>query len=265
MMNEQIRVQQLLMQKFLDIKAKNPSFSIRALALRLDMQPSATNEILKGERRVSRKIAERIANKLSLDPSERADLLRDFPEKLKRNTSSRRSRDEDLQALKLTSDQFGLISDWIHFAILSLIRVKDFKSDVAWIANRLNVTENEARKAISRLLHLNLIYVDELGVMSRTSSPVRTSDDVLDLSIQHMHMNDMDMAKVKLQELGVAQRDFTNFTFPANSKNMSRAKEIIRKAQDDLEELMDDENSQDVYRVCMYLFPLTKLESNNIN
>ena len=130
MINEQIKVQQLLQRKFLDIKAKNPSFSVRALSKYLEMQPSATNEILKGQRRVSRKIAEKIADKLSLDPSERTDLLKDFPEKLKRNTTSRRTREEDLKALKLTSDQFGLISNWIHFAILSLIRVKNFKSEI---------------------------------------------------------------------------------------------------------------------------------------
>ena len=250
------------MRKFLELKSKNPNFSVRALALRLGMQPGATNEILKGQRRVSRKIAEKIATKLLLDPSERTDLLRDFPEKLKRNTNNRRMRDRDLEALKLNSDQFELISEWIHFAILSLFRLKSFKSDVSWIANRLAVTEVEARKAILRLQHLKLIHIDENGVMTRTSQPVRTTDDIKDLSLQRMHMNDMDIAKKKIQELNVDQRDFTNFTFPGNPKSMARAKEIIRKAQDELELLMDDEESSEVYRVCMYLFPLTKLENH---
>jgi hypothetical protein len=73
-------------------------------------------------------------------------------------------------------------------------------------------------------------------------------------------MNDMDMAKRKIQEVRVDQRDFTNYTFPANPKTLARAKEIIRQAQDDLEDLMCDEDASEVYRVCMYLFPLTNLE-----
>ena len=256
-MNEQIRVQQLLMRKLEEAKSKNPSFSVRALAQRLEMQPGATNEILKGERRVSRGIAEKIADKLNLDPSERTDLLKDFPLKLKRQTK----RSKDLEVLKLNSNQFELISEWIHFAILSLIRVKDFKSDVSWMANRLGVTELDTRKAILRLQHLNLIHIDDSGVMTRTPNPIRTTDDIQDLSLQRMHMNDMDIAKKKIQEIRVDQRDFTNYTFPANPKSLSRAKEIIRKAQDDLEELMSDEDASEVYRVCMYLFPLTNLEN----
>ena len=97
-------------------------------------------------------------------------------------------------------------------------------------------------------------------MITRTPNPVRTTDDVKDLSLQRMHMNDMDMAKRKIQEVRVDQRDFTNYTFPANPKTLARAKEIIRQAQDDLEDLMCDEDASEVYRVCMYLFPLTNLE-----
>ena len=264
-MNEQIKIQQLLQRKFLELKTKNPSFSLRALAAKLEMQPSATNEILKGQRRVSRKIAEKIADKLMLDPSERTDLLQDFPLVLKRNTQDRKSRDKDLEVLKLNSDQFELISDWIHFAILSLIRTKAFKSEISWMANRLGVTELEIRKSILRLQSLNLVHIDEKGLMTRTPQPIRTTDDVKDLSLQRMHMNDMEMAKKKIQDVRVDQRDFTNYTFPANPKSLARAKEIIRKAQDDLEDLMNDEEANDVYRVCMYLFPLTKLDEKIIN
>jgi len=257
-MNEQIRVQQLLQRKFLDMKSKNPSFSIRALASKLEMQPAATNEILKGQRRVSRKIAEKIADKLLLDPSERTDLLKDFPLVLKRKTKGESAREKDLEVLRLNSDQFELISDWIHFAILSLIRLKDFKSEVSWMANRLGVAEIEVRKGLLRLQSLNLIHIGETGVMTRTPNPVRTTDDVKDLSLQRMHINDMEIAKKKIQEVKLDQRDFTNYTFPANPKSIARAKEIIRQAQDDLEDLMNDEDASDVYRVCMYLFPLTR-------
>lgn len=244
----------------MEIKSKNPSFSVRALASRLGMQPAATNEILKGQRRVSRKIAEKIADGLMLDPSERADLLRDFPLKLKRDTQAQKRRTQELEVLKLNSNQYELISDWIHFAILSLIRVKDFKSDVDWMGKRLSVSTEEIRKALLRLQHLNLVHIDSNGVMTRTAHPIRTTDDVVDLSIQRMHMNDMDMAKKKIQEIRLDERDFTNYTFAANPKTLKHAKEIIRKAQDDLAALMDDGDAHEVYRVCMYLFPLTKLE-----
>ena len=259
-MNEQLKLQQLLTKKFLEMKSKNKNFSVRALASKLQMQPGATNEILKGQRRVSRKIAEKIADRLMLDPSERAELLKDFPNSLRRNTEVRKTRTSELEALKLNSDQFTLISDWTHFAILSLIRVKNFRCDISWIADRLVISEVEVRKALLRLQSLKLITIAEGGLITRTNHPIRTTDDIKDLSIQRMHINDMEMAKDKIQKVDVRQRDFTNFTFPANPESLNRAKEIIRRAQDELEELMNDENANEVYRVCMYLFPLTKIE-----
>lgn len=259
-MNEQTRVQHLLQRKFSELKTKNPSFSVRALAAKLGMQPAATNEILKGQRRVSRAVAEKIADRLQLDPSERTDLLHDFPLKLKRNTQKQRARTQEMEVLKLNADQFALISEWTHFALLSLFKTKGFQSDVNWIAERLGISTADARKALMRLEHLGLVKTSPSGKLTRTSQEVRTTDDVLDLGLQRMHMNDMDIAKKKIQEVRLDQRDFTNYTFPANPAKLKRAKEIIRQAQDDLEALMDDGEAAEVYRVCMYLFPLTQLQ-----
>jgi len=71
------------------------------------------------------------------------------------------------------------------------------------------------------------------------------------------------MAKQKLQDVPVEQRDFTNYTFPADPTTLKRAKEIIRQAQDDLAALMSNSESTEVYRVCMYLFPLTNKDQDS--
>lgn len=148
-MQEQVAIQSLLTKKLAELQSKNPSFSVRAFAGRLGLQPSATNEILRGERRVSRKMAERIANRLHLDPSERVELLRGFEE------AKSKKRDEiGGDYLKLTADQFRILSDWLHFAILNLISTQDFKHDSAWIAKRLAVSESQTKTALDRLLRL---------------------------------------------------------------------------------------------------------------
>jgi len=256
-MNAQIRVQQMLIRKFTDMKVKNPSISMRAFAARIGMQPGATNEIMKGQRRVSRALAEKLADKLLLDPSERTDLLNDFTAQIGENV-----RENDLNVLKLKADEFALISDWVHFALLSLMKVKGFKSDIAWMADRLNLPTNEVRKALLRLQHLNLVNQDANGNYTRSAQPIRTTDDVLDISLQRMHVNDMEMAKEKISSVPVKERDYTNFTFPADPKAIKRAKEIIRKAQDDIEAIMETSDATEVYRVCMYLFPLTVSENS---
>lgn len=261
MSNEQIALQTTLRKKFLDFQAKNKNFSIRALAKRLEMQPGATNEILKGERRVSRKIAEKIALKLQLDPTERMNMLKDFPEKMKRKSKFRPDKNgKALEEMKLTAEQYSTVAEWLHFAILSLMNTANFKSDATWIAERFGVTTLDVEKAIERMIKVGLIVLEDNGELLRTSSCTNTTDDVLNLSLQKAHLSDMEMAKEKIRTVPVDQRDFSFLIFNANPKYLPRAKEILRKAQDDLEELMDQDGANEVYKICTYLYPLTNLE-----
>ncbi len=246
-------LQVLLNKRFQDLKSRNPQYSVRAFAKQIGLQASAANEIMKGQRNVSQKMAEKIVDSLKMDPEERSQILGEFLSVEKKKSSVTES---NKSAKKLSADQFELISNWVHFAILSLVKLSDFQSDIDWMAKRLGVEGVDVRKALLRLQHLNLIHISERGLITRTTTSVRTSDDILSLSLQEMHLNDMRMAAQKLKEVPVHLRDFTNVTFSGNPKTLPRAKEILRKAQDDLEEIMQ-EDSHEVYRLCMYLFPLT--------
>lgn len=261
-MNEQIVLQTTLRKKLLELQSKNGSYSVRAFAKKLNLQPSATNEILKGERKVSKKVAEKIATRLQLDPTERSELLSLFPDKLKRNKVGSNNVENSLEALKLSSEQFSLISEWIHFALLSFMKTKDFKEDYRYLATKFSVSENTIKKALERMISINLVKRDKNGKLIRTTSKVNTTDDIKDISLQKAHISDMDMAKDKIQSLDVLQRDFSFLIFNGNPKYLPKAKEILRKAQDDLEKLMDQDEASEVYKLCTYLFPLTNVEKH---
>lgn len=256
-MQEQIILQTTLRKKLLELQSKNGSYSVRAFAKKLNLQPSATNEILKGQRFVSKKVAEKIATRLQLDPTERSNLLSQFPEKLNRN-KVKIDRDNSLEALKLSSEQFSLISEWIHFALISFMKTKDFKEDYSYLASKFSVSENMIKKAIERMISIKLIKRDKNGKLKRTNYKINTTDDIQDLSLQKAHMADMDMAKDKIQNLDVLQRDFSFLIFNGNPKYLPKAKEILRRAQDDLEKLMDQDQANVVYKLCTYLFPLSQ-------
>lgn len=263
-MKEQIKIQQLLNQKLLEIRGKNPSFSIRAFAKKLNLHPSATNEILKGQRKVSRKMAEKIADALLLDPTEKSVLLQNFPEKMNRESKhkNRKVNTEETSAfIKLSADQFALISEGIHFALLSLIKTEGFQSELEWMAERLGETKSSIQKALQRLMSLHLIKLDKYGNIVRTCAPITTSDDTLNLSLQKSHIEDMEIAKEKLLSVDVKKRDFTSLTLPVEPELLPKAKEILRNAQLQLEELMEGGKQQEVYKLSMYLYPLTELQN----
>src|ERR1700722_8681225 len=75
---EQINLRKKMMENLVEIQTKNPSYTLRAYAKKLRMSHSALSEILRGKRRVSKKLAERIVDRLNLDPKEAAHVIGSF-------------------------------------------------------------------------------------------------------------------------------------------------------------------------------------------
>ena len=88
-----------------------------------------------------------------------------------------------------------------------------------------------------------------------------TNDDVFDLSIQKSHLMDLEVAKEKLVQVDVKDRDFTSVTLPADPLLLPKAKEILRETQNKLEMLMSEGDSSEVYKLGMYFYPLTNIKN----
>jgi uncharacterized protein (TIGR02147 family) len=257
-MNEQITIQTLLNKRFEEIRLKNSSFSLRAFSKRLDVSPSTLTRILAGERRVSRPLAEQLCDKLCLDPQERSEIMGKFPQRKRYRKATRTGDAVDPNYLQLTADQFRIVGEWYHFAILSLIKTRDFRSDADWVADRLGISNKEASAALERLNRLEMIQKDSTGNWTRTYPRLRTTDDVLNLSLQKAHRQNLELGLEVLSNVPVELRDFSAITMPTNPKLLPKAKELIRKFQDDLSALLESEPGTEVYKFCTQLIPLTK-------
>ncbi len=225
-MNEQQAVQHVLREKLLECQMKNPQFSLRSYAKKLDLNPGALSYILNGKRNVSRVMAQKIAQKLLLDPQQRSELLSLFPEKKAKSKMSPRY-------LEIDAANFKVAAEWEHFAIMSLLNCKGHKSSAGWIAERLGISETRATQVIERLLSLGLLSRSETGKLTRSKAKYRTTDDIASIAMKKHHDQTLEMAKVSLYRDSVEKRDFTTVTIAINPKNLSRAKELIRKFQDE--------------------------------
>jgi uncharacterized protein (TIGR02147 family) len=269
LMNSQSVIQNFLMNRLVEAQKRNPSFSVRSLAKKADVSISVMSEILRGKRVVTRKTAERIADRFLLDPSERFELLRFFPEKKKSAKSTREMvkdemnraaplKGELLNYVKLSADQFQTISHWLHFAILSLMQTRNFRSDPSFISDRLGTSVREVNLAIERLVRMGLIEETSKGLKRKTVK-LSTTDNLFDVSIQRAHLADLERGRAAIEEVPVELRDFTSITFPANPEKMKKAQEIIRRAQQEVVNLMADDEAEEVYRLCSMMIPLTQI------
>lgn len=259
-MNEQVAIQKLLIAKYEEIRSKNPRFSRRAFSKRLGLSAGAMSELFNGRRRVSVKLAEKIAIRLVLDPQERSELMGLFRHG---DAAAPIARKGTADYLQLSADQFRIIGDWYHFAILTLMRTRRFKSDVSWIARRLGLSLSVAQSAVARLKRLRLVEQDRFGRLKRSKTSFRTTDDVADGSIRRAHFQYLEHARDALETLPVDVRDFTSLMLTLDPKKLPQAKELIRKFQDDFEAVVGAGPQPEVYQLCIQLFPLTKINLEN--
>ncbi len=245
----------LLSKKYEDHKRLNAHFSKRAFAKKLGISSGALTDILKGNRLITDLLIRKWLQSSFFDTLERSRLaeLGGFII----HSSSKPCREE--QFVKLSSEQFRVISDWWHFAILSLIKIKGFKSEPRWIASRLGIPENTIKEALIRLSTLNLISRNNKNEWIRNHASIRTPDDQqLDLAIQMAHTGLLEIAIKKIKDTSIEKRDFTSTLLSIDPSKIAEAKKIIRRFQDEISETLESGEAKEVYQLGIQLFPISK-------
>lgn len=122
-----------LLDELMRRQKRNPSYSQRALARDLNILPSRLSEMMSGKVGISFSNANKIADNLALPEDEKAmflDLVQsEFGRSAAiRQASSERLRDRLQEAYAFKQEEFNVISDWYHAAILELVDLKDFEA-----------------------------------------------------------------------------------------------------------------------------------------
>lgn len=235
MQNEEFIREQL--NEFFKIRrTKNSAFSVRAMAQFFKTSPAQMSQILSGKRPLSRKFIKIVSEKIDLPKT-----------------------DSNIEFNTLQNDEFKLISDWYHFAILSLSKTSKNSADPKYIAQHLGIDYFLAKDAFERLLKLGLIQVKN-GNFIQTTNPLHTTNDIPSAAIRDHHKQILNLAAEKLDEIDVDFREFTSITMALNIKKLPAAKKIIRQFKIELYELVGQGKCEDVYTFSAQLFPVTKTE-----
>ncbi len=250
----------ILIDELTQARIKNPSYSLRAFARKLRLPASALSEVMSGKRRVSRKAAEKIADRLLLDPEKKNELLNSIPTARKRRASGVLTQPADLKSVQITMDHFRSISEWYHFGILSLAETRGFKSDTQWIAARLGLNKTTAQQAIERLVRLNMLTRCNDGELKVSGESYTTPDETADISLRKSHAATLELARQSLENDPVDARDFTAITMAIDPAKLPEAKKMIRIFRDQLCAHLNSGETTEVYKFSMQLIPLTQSE-----
>jgi uncharacterized protein (TIGR02147 family) len=238
----------LLQEAFQARREKNPSYSLRAFSRALGISPTTLSKVFRYERNLSPRNLQKLGVFLELSPFE--------IEKLSLRKMAKRV---EPTARRMAEDEFHLISDWFHFAILNLAKIPSSRFDAGWISRRLAIGRVEANGALKRLERMGLIEKKGRRLV-RTSARILTTTDVPSRALKKFHRQQLNLAIEALQNVPVERRDITSVTMAVDPARLTLAKKKIAEFRDLLSDFLEGGEKKEVYLLSFQLFPLEQRE-----
>ena len=249
-----------LQNEFLRRCEEDPKYSQRAFAQLLRCDHSSLAKILKGHRPLGKATIRRFADRLDLGPDEVQEFLR-FRERSKK-IPKQGCVPVTTEFSRLSMDQFQVISDWYHYAIVEVIRLSESRQDSKWIAKALSITTAEVDFALERLQRTGMLKIAPDGKRELASEGKFTNISQPFYSSGHRKLQKQILQKAitALETVPIAKRDQTSMTMAIDTARIGEAKELIRKFRRDLASFLARGETRDqVYHLSVSLYPLTDL------
>jgi len=161
----------------------------------------------------------------------------------------------------LSLEQFRVVADWYHFAILELGELAGVKLSAKMVAKRLDLEPHVASEALARLKTLGLLATDEGGNLKATTEQTFAPAGVADRS-KRMFLGGLaakGLAAIEEQE--PSRREYASDVLAFDRTNLPKLREILMKFRHDVAELGLKSNHKDgVYCMNVQFFELTQAD-----
>lgn len=255
-MDSQERIRIVLNRHFDKLKAKNPAYSLRAFAKRLDVSPSSLSEFFRGRRPMNESKAYDAMMKLKM----REDIVRRICS-TEENAGVGVGEKWQILATDDTapqSDHYRWVTEIRHRAVHCMIGCSDPVGDLKWVAQRLDLSEEMLSDSIALLLRLKMIERDQENRYVVSQGNAASMDEIPSAAIRKAHKDAMALAAAAIEEVPVGRRDFNQVMFNLDPINIPVVKEITRKYLSDLLALSAIGDTSEVYNCCVQVYPLSK-------
>lgn len=242
----------LLAEALENTRARNPLYSLRAMARQLSLSSAHLSQLLSGKRPLTLRVAMKIAQKLEMSDADRTRLLQSAVSESRAEIKG--PQKSEFQILEQAA--FEPISEWYYFAILSLGKLKGNQASAKWISSQLGITFPEAKAAYEKLKALG--YLEESGGrFQQSSKPLHSTREIPSHAIRKYHKQNLDLAKDRLDLVPMGQRDYSSITMAVDAKKLPRAKKMIHEFKLKLYKYLDSKNADEIYTLAIQLFPVT--------
>ena len=259
----------LIRDVLIERKKKNPQYSLRSFAKSLGIKAPFLSLILSGKRDLSEAMIQQFAERLQFSHQETQTfelLVRlekaDQGNQKKRILEQLQNIDPSFSLKRdLTIEHFRIISEWHHFAILSLIEIKDFKWSSANVAKTLGISSFEVDQALERLASLELVQMEPGQRPTKTDTRFAVSSEHHQDAIKKYHLQ-------MLEKISAAQIEQTPKERFTGTENITLSPDQLKEANQILEECLQKlvnlskkkKTNAEVYHAGLHLIRLTNIK-----
>ncbi|MEQ9320984.1 MAG: TIGR02147 family protein, partial [Polyangiaceae bacterium] len=224
--------------------------------------------VMDGKRNLGATTIDKFTKALKLEPDEatffadlvafdQAETVVERNRAFDRVAANRRFR----RARRLEGPLFRYLTRWYYPAVRELAGRTDFKEDPAWIAKQLMpaITVPQARSALKTLQELGLLVADESGRLVRGETSLTTGHEVRSVVIPAYHRQMIERAADALERVVPEERDMSALTVCIKATSLADLKERVHRFREEMLERCDrEQDPEQVYQLCIQLFPLSK-------
>lgn len=272
-------VSAILTAHFEKVKSTRAQFSLRGLAIKMEMSPAHLSQILSGKRSLQPAQLEQICKALDIDPETKDFLTSEIlrlqgwhplpPSTLRISESETTGYSADWN-LKSKSHLNELVN-WKYFAILDFTLLKDFDGSPAMISQMLNIDQTEASEILSTLKKMGYLVEDETGILRKTQPLMEYQALSKRDTIRRIHkdfltsaINELDLGDDEAR----ARRLISSATLTCSREQLSAFKLKLSNLMKELIAEGASADAEEVYQLSVAFFPLTKtsvIRSSNEN
>jgi uncharacterized protein (TIGR02147 family) len=251
---------------FSERKARNPGFSIRAMAAKLELNSSTLTRIFNEKRNIGKNLLPRFIKFLGLRSKE-AEYFTYLVEFCQAKSERQRMvgyrelvKLRNGRTKEILESRYAFYEEWFFTALRELLRFFPFHDDYQALGKMLDpaISAQEAKRAIGLLTGLG--FIDKVGesYVVRDNS-ISTGGMWHGMAVQRFQQDMLGKAIEALDGTSRQERDYSTMTMCYSAEGYNKVRELLKHTREELTRIEEcDPGRNRVYQVNMQFFPLSK-------
>ena len=251
----QTYLRNILKEYFFNEKIKNRKYSLKDFSKTILISTTALSEMMNGKRMITKKTIQKVVEYLDLSFEQKEKIA-----KLQKGKLAFQHQQKKYRVIE--PEQYSQVNKWYYFATLSLAETKDFQESPDVIARRINISVEQAKESLTKLVDFGFLIRDENQKLTGLDISTKISRNMHTEDFKAGHIENIELAKNALSTPLDPFSDFSSMTMAVDLDLLPEAKELIRSFRRKLVEFLESNDKDEIYKLNIQFFPISNISAN---